>query len=132
MCTLITDHLITWLCVTLNGNLVRHSSRRAEEARFHSKHLCGHVFQFIYRWIFTENIITNFSSHYCLQHASCWFCNGIRSEINNHHSNFLQYKQAVGETETPLIRYKPFFTDSCCCLTGQSLSFAYRASTFIL
>src|SRR5678809_1427669 len=101
MCTLITDHLITRLCMTLNGNLVRHSSGRAEEARFHSKHFCRHSFQFIYGWVLTENVIANFCSHHCLQHCSCWFCNSIRSKVNNHQSNFLQYKQAVGEIETP-------------------------------
>jgi len=82
----VTDHLIPWLGVDVDGHLVGHGPRRAEQPGFVAEPLSQHILQSVDRGIFTVDVVAGRGGHHGGEHRLRGPRDRVASQIDGRHA----------------------------------------------
>ena len=79
------EHLLARARVQVNRDLIPHGSGRHENCRFLAEGRRGLLLEPAHRWIFSEDVVTDFSFGHRAAHSGRRLGERVRSEINGRH-----------------------------------------------
>jgi hypothetical protein len=77
------DHFLAVPGVNLYRRLISHRAGGDKDGRFFFKNFGGAFLQTIYSWVFTVNIVADFSLGHGPTHLGCGFGDGIAAQIDH-------------------------------------------------